>query len=275
MYVSTIVALVLPLLDMASAVHVRSSRSSTSRRRSSDSSSNMITIDGCDCLKESYDLSSTKPNVWVFGDSIASEGLGYWDFVQEAVGDSANVLFGGSGVNPAGQSGSCGTSFGVVTCLPSWIGDNETTGKFDVISFNWGLHDCAPDLYQKVEDNEYVGNLMQIYSTLHDHLTEKGVIVWQSTTPVPPNSNHRVDDDVQRMNNLAATLWSKYPDVEVNNLYDKFVLACHTNASQTGYPANSSCQSMQQKDDVHANDVGRAFMGNMVGTSILDALPSS
>merc|ERR1719379_1086961 len=107
---------------------------------------------------------------------------------------------------------------------------------------------------------------------LEKHLTKNGVIIWQTTTPVPPNAKDRVDTDVQRMNKLADTLWSKYSDVTINDLYSQLVLACHSYPGQECYPESCSCESMQQEADVHSNEVGNAFIGQMVAISILKAL---
>jgi len=236
------------------------------RRRRTLANENQ-TYDNCDCTNFTYTLSSTKPNVWIFGDSISQKNIGYYDYVEDLVSDQVELHYGSGGVDPASDGG-CGSSFGTVACLSAWIGQNTT---YDVISFNWGLHDIAPDLYTTVEENEYISNLMKMHSILKDHLATNGTIIWQSTTPVPPEAEHRTNDDVINFNNLASDTLTQYDDVVTNDLYSQFILACHTNASEVGYPDNSSC-SLQQKTDVHMTDTGSAWHGKMVAMSILNAL---
>merc|ERR1712187_440377 len=153
------------------------------RRRKQTLSNDDQTVSNCDCLDSSYKLSSKKPNVWVFGDSIAQKTIGYFSTVEDLIGDQVELIYGGGGFDPA-SAGGCGSSFGAVACMPTWIGKHT---EYDAITFNWGLHDIAPDMYTKVENNEYASNLMKMYKIMKKHLKKSGTIVWQSTTPVPPN----------------------------------------------------------------------------------------
>ena len=87
------------------------------------------------------------------GDSIANFGSGYAGNVKRLLG--ATAVPGGNGPANGGPnanaavsapraypqgSGFCGSSFGVLGCAGFWLGE-ELHYKWDVIHFNWGLHD--------------------------------------------------------------------------------------------------------------------------------------
>ena len=73
----------------------------------------------------------TLPNVLIIGDSIS---IGYTKFVQEMMAGKANVH---RPLNAKGGFLNCqGTTFGVEK-IDEWLGDT----KWDVIHFNFGLHD--------------------------------------------------------------------------------------------------------------------------------------
>merc|ERR1719152_138200 len=106
---------------------------------------------------------------------------------------------------------------------------------------------------------------------MKEHLAANGTMIWQYTTPVPPEAEHRTNDDVININDLAYDTLTQYDDVTVNNLYEQFLLACHANATEVGYPDSSSC-SLQQRTDVHMTDTGSARHAKMVAMAILNAL---
>lgn len=89
----------------------------------------------------------------LIGDSIANFGSGYAGNVKQLLGRT--VVPGGSGPDDGGPktnaavsapraypqgSGFCGSSFGVVDCASYWLGE-QLQYRWDVIHFNWGLHD--------------------------------------------------------------------------------------------------------------------------------------
>lgn len=276
-YLLVTTGLLLATLDAVSGINVRGwldiskvSEAQVSlygRRRRPSYANEDQTAENCDCTSFTYTLSSKKKNVWVFGDSISQKLIGYYEYVENLMGDQVELHYGGGGVDPA-SSGGCGSSFGAVACLPNWIGNGT---KFDAITFNWGLHDIAPDMYTLVEPNEYESNLMSMHSILADHLTNKGKMIWQTTTPVPPGAAHRANDDVIKINDMAKEKLSNYDDVLFNDLYSQMIIACHTNASEVGYPINCSCH-LQQSTDVHMTDTGSAFLAKSVAMSIYSAL---
>eukprot|EP01045_Picozoa_sp_COSAG04_P029210 COSAG04_NODE_4742_length_1916_cov_1.391855_3_plen_134_part_00 len=94
----------------------------------------------------------------LIGDSIANFGSGYAGNVRQLLGPT--TVPGGTGPSDGGPTanaavsapraypqgnGFCGSSFGVLDCAGFWLGE-ELHYKWDVIHFNWGLHDvdaCA------------------------------------------------------------------------------------------------------------------------------------
>ena len=83
--------------------------------------------------------SSTKPNVLLLGDSIAATGSGYLDDVRAIL--EPGVVVDNPRMYPQG-GGYCGSSFGVIGCLNLFTGPPQQL--WDVIHFNWGLHDVCP-----------------------------------------------------------------------------------------------------------------------------------
>jgi hypothetical protein len=68
------------------------------------------------------------------------------------LGTVGNALVQHSGGGWTGMKGYCGTSIGVVACGKPWL--SET--KFDVIHFNWGLHDICASMYAPISRELYV-----------------------------------------------------------------------------------------------------------------------
>jgi hypothetical protein len=88
----------------------------------------------------------------LIGDSIANFGSGYAGNVRQllgpttvpggtgpSLGPSANAAVSAPRAYPQGN-GFCGSSFGVLDCAGLWLGE-QLHYKWDVIHFNWGLHD--------------------------------------------------------------------------------------------------------------------------------------
>ena len=69
----------------------------------------------------------------------------------------------------------------VCRCLSTWLGSH----KWDLISFNFSLHDLAQDVEFLPVSNytEYIKNItVQLLAT-------KAKILWVTTTPVPTDAN--------------------------------------------------------------------------------------
>ena len=185
------------------------------------------------------------PRVLIIGDSIS---IGYTLDVRRLLEGKANVLRIPVNGGP--------TSRGMES-LDKWLG----TGKWDVIHFNWGLHDVkrmkdgkmnitgewqvAPDIYRK--------NL----ETLVGKLKATGArLIWATTTPVPDGADGRVKGDEVKANTIAAEVM-KANGVAVDELYARVL---------------PQLQQYQRAKNVHFTDEGYTFLANHVADSILEAL---
>jgi lysophospholipase L1-like esterase len=143
------------------------------------------------------------PRVLLIGDSIS---IGYTVPVQKLLQGKANV----HRIN-----GNAGPSSNGVFLIDSWLGKD----KWDVIHFNFGLHDLKrlddgkhqvpPEAYQR-----YLGLIVQ-------RLKRTGArLVWASTTPVPEGKVNppRTPADVPVYNSLAARIM-KENNISVDDLY--------------------------------------------------------
>jgi len=215
------------------------------------------------CKSNVNGRNDTLPNVLIVGDSVSMHEMGYLPFVREALKGVASVQMMGS----FGEA-SCGTSFGAIECIDLWLDG----GGWDVISFNWGLHDICPKLYGKITPEQYLANLDALYQKMKLALSPNGSVVFQTTTPVPPASNRNITD-VYAINMLARSLFANYtPPVSVTPLFDMVVAECQSNHTTLTYPFTSDCPQMQYTDNVHFIESGRSFTGTVVANSILKAL---
>ena len=153
------------------------------------------------------------PRVLLIGDSIS---IGYTLPVRELLKGKANLhrIPVNGGPTITGLKG-----------LDSWLGD----AKWDVIHFNWGLHDLkymgpsnenladpkAPTSRQQVLLPEYEKNLR----TLVDRLKKTGAkLIWCTTTPIAPETQGRVSGDEVKYNEAALRVM-KESGVAIDDLY--------------------------------------------------------
>jgi len=138
------------------------------------------------------------PRVLLIGDSIS---MGYTLPVRALLQGKANVH------HPAAN---CGDTARGIKSLDTWLG----TGKWDVIHFNFGLHDLkyldaagkyvTPDKGQQVAAPEKYGENLQI---IVERLKKTGAkLIWASTTPVPDGTLGRVKDDELKFNPVAEKI---------------------------------------------------------------------
>ena len=141
------------------------------------------------------------PRVLLIGDSIS---IGYTVPVREALAGKANVHRAPT---------NCGPTIRGLEQLDTWLGD----GKWDVIHFNWGLHDLKfINDERQVPLDEYEKNL----HTLTKRLKETGAtLIWCSTTPFPKDVQpKRIPEDAVKYNEAAARVMKEF-DVETDDLY--------------------------------------------------------
>ena len=189
------------------------------------------------------------PDVLLIGDSIS---IGYTLAVRELLESDANVHRIPTNGGP--------TSRGLEQ-LERWLGDTE----WDVIHFNWGLHDLKyidddaglsdPETgRQQVPPEEYEANL----SHLVEQLQQTGAtLIWCSTTPVPKGAAGRIPGDAVKYNEIAARVMQEH-DVATNDL--------------CGF-ADSRLEEIQRPANVHFTPEGSRVLAEEVVRNIRDALP--
>ena len=153
------------------------------------------------------------PRVLLIGDSIS---IGYTVDVRKMLAGVANVH------RPLTN---CGPTTNGLRNIDKWLGD----GKWDVIHFNWGLHDLkyvaknsdklvaidSPGARQQVPPDNYEKNLTKLV----ERLKKTGAkLIWRNTTPVPEGAAGRIVGDAAKYNEIAARVMKKH-DVAIHDLY--------------------------------------------------------
>lgn len=140
------------------------------------------------------------PRVLLLGDSIS---IGYTLAVREGLGGEANVHRAPT---------NCGPTIRGLEQLDAWLGE----GKWDLIHFNWGLHDLRRDTGEpQVPLDQYETNLDRLVKRLK---ATGAKLIWCSTTPVPQGAARRVPDDVPAYNAAARRVMQAH-GVPINDLY--------------------------------------------------------
>jgi acyl-CoA thioesterase-1 len=179
------------------------------------------------------------PRVLLIGDSIS---IGYTLPVREVLAEKANVhripTNGGPTIRGLEQ-------------IDAWLGDSE----WDVIHFNWGLHDLRrDDGNHQVSLDEYEKNM----ETLVTRLEKTGAkLIWASTTPVPAGSAKRTPGDEVQFNQAAARVMKKH-GIATDDLYT-FALP--------------KLEKIQIKANVHFTPSGSKVLAGEVARRIEPALP--
>jgi lysophospholipase L1-like esterase len=183
------------------------------------------------------------PRVLLIGDSIS---MGYTLPARKLLEGKANVLRIGVNGGP--------TTNGLKN-LKQWLGE----GKWDVIHFNWGLHDLRridkEMTKNQVPLDQYEKNLGELVKELK---ATGATLIWASTTPVPEGkvSPPRKNEDVIAYNAVAKKIMAENRII-VNDLYT-FALA---RQKELQLPAN-----------VHFHDRGSEALAKEVAAAIEKAL---
>ena len=182
------------------------------------------------------------PRVLLIGDSIS---IGYTLPTRELLKGKANV----HRIPTNGGPTKNGTAN-----IEKWLG----TGKWDVIHFNWGIHDLKfmPDGKRQVEPEDYEKNLR----TLVARMKATGAkLIWATTTPIPDGElvPARKFGKVAEYNAIAKKIMTEH-GVAIDDL----------NAAITPHIAE-----LQNAKDVHYKPEGYAFLAKQVAASIEAALP--
>jgi len=181
------------------------------------------------------------PRVLLIGDSIS---IGYTTYTRELLRGTANV-------HRIPTNG--GPTINGLKNLDKWLGD----GKWDVIHFNWGLHDLRTmdDGKHQVPIDQYDKNLRELVARMKKTGAK---LIWASTTPVPDAklSPPRKNSDVVAYNAVAKKIMDEN-GVTINDLYS----AALPNIATLQLPAN-----------VHFKGEGSAFLAKKVAESIVATL---
>ena len=197
------------------------------------------------------------PNVLIIGDSIS---IGYLPFLTELMKEKALVT------RPFKENGSpenCqGTTNGVKN-VDRWIGDT----KWDVIHFNFGLHDIKhvdPVTRENSKDPEHPhqSDLKQYKKNLEvivEKLTTTGAkLVFATTTPYPDEVGGPLrDPGMPEKYNKAALKIMKKNGIAVNDLY-AYVLP--------------RMEDLQRPNNVHFTEAGSRALAKQVAKIINDNL---
>lgn len=191
------------------------------------------------------------PRVLLIGDSIS---IGYTLAVRKLLKGKANVI------RPLTN---CGPTTRGVTSIDEWLGK----GHWDVIHFNFGLHDMvyfAADGKTRAEPTvegarhqvsveDYEANLRKLVDRLKQ---TKAKLIWCTTTPVPEGSAGRSADEAVLYNQIAAKVMEEH-GIAVDDLH-AFALP--------------RLKEIQQPKNVHFTPEGSKVLAGEVVRSIEAAL---
>ena len=172
------------------------------------------------------------PRVLLIGDSVSR---GYTQAVRKALAGRANV-------HRAPEN--CGPTATGLKKIEVWLGN----GSWDVIHFNFGIHDRATPI------PDYTLRLEQLVVRMKKTGAK---IVWATTTPIPddPAKKQTAASIIER-NQAAAEVMKKH-GILIDDLF----------AAITPH-----LTKMQNPNDVHFGGEGYEFLGQQVAKSIEAAL---
>lgn len=184
------------------------------------------------------------PRVLLIGDSIS---IGYTVAVQKALASEANV-------HRIPENGA-DTANGLKK-IESWLGDS----RWDVIHFNWGLHDLkvTPGGGRQVPIEVYERNLVMLVERLKGTGAQ---LIWATTTPVPEGKQNppREPADAPKYNAAGRRVMEAH-GIVIDDLY----AAALPRLAEIQLPVN-----------VHFNNSGWELLASRVAASIQAALNST
>jgi acyl-CoA thioesterase-1 len=146
--------------------------------------------------------------------------------------------------------------------IEKWLGKK----KWDLVHFNWGLHDLK---YMGKDGTNLVpkekGGVVQVPLAEYEKNLEKLVIrikksakqlVWRNTTPIPPGSKARYVGDSIKYNEAAARVMKKH-GIPTLDLFT---------------PSKKNMKDWMRKADVHYYAHGSQALAELVAKNILNRL---
>jgi lysophospholipase L1-like esterase len=183
------------------------------------------------------------PRVLLIGDSVSR---GYTMAARAALAGKANV-------HRAPEN--CGPTANGLKKLDVWLGD----GKWDVIHFNFGLHDAkfASETTQRATREQYAENLCTL-TEITTRLQKTGAkLIWASTTPIPR-------DDAKKQNPESI--------VERNAIAARIMQSHHAAVDDLFTFITPHLATAQNPNDVHFTAAGYQLLGQQVAASVEAAL---
>lgn len=199
------------------------------------------------------------PRVLIIGDSIS---IGYTQFVKELLKDEAIVT---RPVTEKGKRINCaGTQNGVIN-IDRWL--QSQGGNWDVIHFNFGLHDLKridpttgkssnnPEDPNQSPPAEYEKQLRTIVEKLKK---TDAKLIFATTTPVPAGGvkPHRDVAAPAQYNKIALQVMQEH-EIQINDLYSL---------------ANKKLTEIQRPVNVHFTPEGSKYLAEEVAKQIRSCL---
>jgi len=176
------------------------------------------------------------PRVLLIGDSVSR---GYTAAVRKALAGKANVHRA-----PA----NCGPTASGIKNIDAWLTDHPGGEKWNVIHFNFGIHDRGTPVA------DYTARLEQLVKRMKQ---TGATLVWASTTPIPDNPEQKqTAASIVERNAAAAEVMQKH-GVVIDDLFG-FI--------------TPHLAEMQRPKDVHFKDEGYDMLGQKVAESVTEAL---
>lgn len=179
------------------------------------------------------------PNILIIGDSIS---LGYTPPLRDELKGVANVYRIPANGGPTDRG---------LSSIENWLGER----KWDLIYFNWGLHDSAYkdwDIRTGIQHSsleQYEKNLEALVIRLKQRGSK---LIWASTTPIPDGAGGNIKGDSAKYNNVAAKIMQKH-EVYISDLYG-YVLA--------------DLAKYQLPQNIHFSNEGSVFLAKKIAEDI-------
>lgn len=168
------------------------------------------------------------PRVLLIGDSVSR---GYTQAVRKRLAGKANV-------HRAPEN--CGPTANGLRKIDIWLGE----GKWDVIHFNFGIHDRATPIA------DYTQRLDQFIARMNKTGAK---LIWASTTPIPDDpAKKQFNASIIERNSAAAEVMKKH-GIAIDDLFADVL---------------PQLDKLQNRNDVHFNAAGYNFLGGRVAEAI-------
>ncbi len=184
------------------------------------------------------------PRVLLIGDSIS---MGYTLPTRKLLDGKANV-------HRIPTNG--GPTIRGIESIDKWLGDK----KWDVIHFNWGIHDLRhqADGKRQVEPADYERNLRALVAKLK---ATNAKLIWAASTPIPKGKLNpdRTFGDENEYNAIAARIMHE-SGIPINDLHS-YIMPKFT--------------ELQKPQDLHYKPEGSEFIAKKVAAEIEKVLSLS